>query len=39
MHEVGNTLISIFLALHLTGVLLDAFWGRKKWRRVIFLEK
>ncbi|MEW6660316.1 MAG: cytochrome b/b6 domain-containing protein [Thermodesulfobacteriota bacterium] len=39
MHEVGKILIPIFLALHLTGVLLDAIWGQKKWRRVIFLEK
>jgi len=39
MHEIGGTLIPIFLALHLTGVLLDAFWGRKKWRRAFFLEK
>jgi cytochrome b561 len=39
MHEVGRILIPIFLALHLTGVLLDAIWGQKKWRRVIFLEK
>ncbi|OGP71904.1 MAG: hypothetical protein A2Z73_05290 [Deltaproteobacteria bacterium RBG_13_60_28] len=39
MHEIGGTLIPIFLALHLTGVLLDAIWGRKKWRRAFFLEK
>ena len=39
MHEIGETLIPIFLALHLTGVLLDALWGRQKWRRVIFWEK
>lgn len=39
MHEVGNTLIPIFLALHLTGVLFDALWGRQKWRRAFFLEK
>jgi len=39
VHEIGRTLIPIFLVLHLTGVLLDAFWGQKKWRRVIFLEK
>ena len=39
MHEIGETLIPIFLALHLTGVLLDALWGQKKWRRVLFLEK
>jgi cytochrome b len=38
-HELGHSLIPIFLVLHLTGVLLDALWGRKKWRRVIFLEK
>jgi len=38
-HEVGETLIPIFLALHLLGVLLDALWGQKKWRRVVFLEK
>jgi cytochrome b561 len=39
VHEVGKILIPIFLVLHLTGVLLDAFWGRQKWRRVFFLEK
>lgn len=39
MHEAGEILIPIFLGLHLTGVLLDAIWGRKKWRRVIFWEK
>jgi cytochrome b561 len=39
MHEIGHTLIPIFLALHLTGVLLDALWGQGKWRRVLFLEK
>lgn len=39
VHELGATLIPIFLVLHLTGVLLDAIWGQKKWRRVIFLEK
>jgi cytochrome b561 len=39
MHEVGKMLIPIFLALHLTGVLLDALWGQKKWRRAVFLEK
>lgn len=38
-HEIGATLIPIFLALHLTGVLLDALWGQQKWRRVFFLEK
>lgn len=39
IHEIGRILIPIFLALHLTGVLLDAFWGRQKWRSVIFWEK
>ncbi|MFZ5453165.1 MAG: cytochrome b/b6 domain-containing protein [Thermodesulfobacteriota bacterium] len=39
MHEIGKTLIPVFLALHLLGVLLDALWGRKKWRRVLFLEQ
>ena len=39
LHEVGEILIPIFLALHLLGVLLDALWGRQKWRRVFFLEK
>jgi len=39
MHELGETLIPIFLALHLTGVLRDAIWGQKRWRRVVFLEK
>ena len=37
MHEAGEMLIPIFLGLHLTGVLLDALWGQKKWRRVFFL--
>ena len=39
MHVVGGTLIPIFLAFHLSGVLRDALWGQGKWRRVIFLEK
>jgi len=39
MHEIGEILIPIFLALHLTGVLLDALWGRQKWRRVLFWER
>lgn len=39
LHEVGETLIPIFLGLHLLGVLLDALWGQKKWPRVFFLEK
>jgi cytochrome b len=39
MHEAGEILIPIFLALHLTGVLLDGLWGRHKWRRVIFWER
>ena len=39
IHQVGETLIPIFLAMHLSGVLLDAIWGQGKWRRVFFLEK
>ncbi len=39
MHEAGEILIPVFLGLHLTGVLLDALWGRGKWRRAFFLEK
>ena len=39
IHQVGETLIPIFLAMHLSGVLLDALWGQGKWRRVVFLEK
>ena len=39
LHEIGETMIPIFLALHLLGVLLDALWGRGKWRRVLFLER
>ena len=37
-HEVGETLIPIFLGLHLTRVLLDALFGQQKWRRTFFLE-
>jgi len=37
-HEVGEWLIPVFLALHLSGVLLDALFGRQKWRKTFFLE-
>jgi len=37
-HEWGETLIPIFIAVHLTGVLLDALFGQQKWRRTFFLE-
>jgi cytochrome b len=37
-HEIGETLIPIFLGVHLAGVLLDALFGRQKWRRTFFLE-
>jgi hypothetical protein len=39
MHEIGETLIPIFLALHLTGVLLDALWGQKKWREQLLRDR
>jgi len=37
-HEAGETLIPIFLGVHLAGVLLDALFGQQKWRRTFFME-
>ena len=39
VHEIGHWLIPIFLGLHLSGVLLDAWFGQGKWRKMFFLAE
>jgi cytochrome b len=38
VHEVGWWLIGIFLALHLSGVLLHVLFRQLNWRRMFFLK-
>ena len=39
IHEIGEGLIPVFLALHVEAVLLHALAGRHKWRKVLFLKE
>ena len=38
IHEIGEGLIPVFLALHVGAVLLHALTGRHLWRKMIFLN-
>lgn len=38
IHELGNWLIVIFLALHVAAVLLHALMGDHRWRKMLFLK-
>jgi cytochrome b len=38
-HEIGETAIPLFLALHVGAVVMHALFGRHIWRRMLFLEK
>lgn len=39
LHEAGEALIPVFLAVHLGAVLLHALAGDQRWRKMVFLEK
>ena len=38
LHETGEGVIPIFLALHVGAVLLHALTGRHLWRKMFFLK-
>jgi cytochrome b len=38
LHEIGESLIPVFLALHAGAVILHALSGRHIWRNMIFLK-
>ena len=38
IHEIGEGLIPVFIALHAGAVILHALAGRHKWRKMVFLE-
>ncbi len=39
LHEAGEVLILVFLAIHVGAVLLHALAGDHRWRKMVFLEK
>lgn len=39
LHEVGEALIPIFLAIHVGAVVLHALAGDHRWRRIFFLRQ
>jgi cytochrome b len=39
MHEVGEGLIPLYLALHVGAVVLNALAGRHKWRKMFFFNQ
>ena len=39
IHEIGESLIPIFLILHVGAVILHALFGRQLWRPMIFLKE
>lgn len=39
LHEVGEGLIPIYLAIHVAAVLVHALLGHDVWRRMFFLKK
>lgn len=39
MHEIGEGLIPMYLALHVGAVILHALTGRHLWRKMIFLKE
>lgn len=39
VHEVGESLIPIYLAIHVAAVLVHAVLGHDVWRRMFFLKK
>ena len=39
LHEIGESVIPIFLALHVGAVLLHALTGRHLWRKMFFLNE
>jgi len=38
LHEIGEGVIPIFLALHVGAVLLHALAGRHLWRKMFFFK-
>jgi cytochrome b len=39
LHELGESLIPVFLVIHVGAVLLHALAGDHRWRKMVFLEK
>ena len=39
LHELGEWLIPIFLAVHVTAVILHALAGDHRWRKMFFLQE
>jgi cytochrome b len=39
LHEIGEAVIPIFLALHVGAVILHALTGRHLWRKMFFLKE
>jgi len=39
LHEVGESLIPIYLAIHIAAVVVHALLGHDNWRRMFFLKK
>jgi hypothetical protein len=38
LHEAGEALIAVFLAVHLAAVLVHALAGDQRWRKMVFLK-
>ena len=39
LHELGEWLVPIFLAVHVSAVILHALAGDQRWRKMLFLSK
>lgn len=39
VHEVGETLVPVYLLIHIGAVVIHALYGRDIWRKMLFIKK
>ena len=39
IHEVGETLVPVYLVIHIGAVIIHALYGRDIWRKMLFMKK
>jgi len=39
VHEVGEELIPVYLAIHIGAAIIHAFYGQDFWRQILFVKK
>jgi cytochrome b len=39
IHEVGETLVPVYLVIHIGAVIIHALYGRDIWRKMVFMKR